>query len=102
VLKHAGIARARAVVITMSDPDLLLVAVELAHRLKPDQSLLILARARYANQIAPLEARGAHSIVAEEVSGSYEISSQILTLYAVPEADIDSTVTDIHIQTPSE
>jgi CPA2 family monovalent cation:H+ antiporter-2 len=90
VLKHAGIARARAVVFTMSDPDLLLVAVELAHRLKPDQSLLILARARYANQIAPLEARGAHSIVAEEVSGSYEISSQILT------------VTDIHIQTPSE
>jgi monovalent cation:H+ antiporter-2, CPA2 family len=102
VLKHAGIDRARAVVFTMSDPDLLLVAVELAHRLKPDQSLLILARARYANQIAPLEARGAHSIVAEEVSGSYEISSQILTLYAVPEADIESTVTDIHIQTPTE
>lgn len=102
VLKHAGISAARAVVFTMSDPDVLFAAVESAHRLRPDPALLVLARARYASQIAPLEARGAHSIVAEEISGSYEISNQVLTLYSVPESEIAATIAPIHNEKPQE
>jgi CPA2 family monovalent cation:H+ antiporter-2 len=94
VLNHAGLMRARNIVFTLSDPDLLLAAVALAHRLNP--RINIIARARRVSQIAALQEKGAQSIVTEELSGSMAISAQILALHTVPENEIEETIRAIH------
>lgn len=94
VLNHAGLARARNIVFTLSDPEILLASVALAHRLNPRVN--IIARARRVSQIAALQEKGAQSIVTEELSGSMAISAKILALHTVPENEIEETIRAIH------
>lgn len=94
VLTHAGLRQARNIVFTMSDPEVLLAAVELAHRLNP--TINIIARARRAKQVEDLKARGARSIITEETAGSMAISAQVLQLYSVPDSDIEETIRETH------
>lgn len=94
VLNHAGLSLARNIVFTLSDPEVLLAAVEMAHRLNP--TVNIIARARRTSQVDGLRERGARFIITEEISGSVAISSEVLTLYSVPDAEVEATVGKIH------
>jgi CPA2 family monovalent cation:H+ antiporter-2 len=94
VLNHAGLSLARNIVFTISDPEVLLAAVEMAHRLNP--AVNIIARARRTTQVDSLKERGARFVITEEISGSVAISSEVLTLYSVPDAEVEETVGNIH------
>ena len=76
VLEHAGIKRARVIVITPSDPEILLRTAELAHRLNPD--VHVICRVRYSRLIEDLKAVGASTIIAEDVAVSQEITRSAL------------------------
>jgi CPA2 family monovalent cation:H+ antiporter-2 len=76
VLEHAGIKRAKVVVITPSDPEILLRTAELARRLNPD--VQVICRVRYSRLIDDLKAVGASTIIAEDVAVSQEITRSAL------------------------
>ncbi len=76
VLQHAGIDRAKIIVLTPSDQDVLIRSAELAARLNP--AVQVLCRVRYSRMIEDLKAVGASTIVAEDLAGSIEISKCVL------------------------
>lgn len=82
VLKHAGIERARAVIVVLSDPRATRQAVRLSRTLSP--RLFILARTRYLSEIPELNASGADDVVAEEFETSLEISARALRRLGAP------------------
>ena len=81
-LEAAGIARALAVMIAISDPDGTRRIVRLCRRLNP--KLHILVRTRYVSQVEPLKQLGADEVIPEEFETSVEIISRLMRLLAVP------------------
>jgi CPA2 family monovalent cation:H+ antiporter-2 len=81
-LEAAGIARARAAVVAISDPDGTRRIVRLCRQENPN--LHILVRTRYVSQVEPLRMLGANEVIPEEFETSVEISSRLLRLLAVP------------------
>jgi CPA2 family monovalent cation:H+ antiporter-2 len=77
VLKAAAVERARAVVVTMDDPDSAGRTVQVLRQLLPD--LPILARARDLTQCARLTTAGATRVVPEIVEGSLQLGGALLT-----------------------
>jgi CPA2 family monovalent cation:H+ antiporter-2 len=82
VLRHAGIERARAAIVVLSDPRATRQAVSLSRALSP--RLFILARTRYLSEIPELNADGADEVVAEEFETSLEISARALRRLGAP------------------
>jgi CPA2 family monovalent cation:H+ antiporter-2 len=82
VLKHAGIDRARIIVLTPSDPDVLIRSAELAARLNP--AVQVLCRVRYSTLAEDLKAVGADKIIAEDMAGSLEITKCVLDAFKQP------------------
>ncbi|MBU6453956.1 MAG: cation:proton antiporter [Cyanobacteria bacterium REEB67] len=76
VLQHAGIEKARVIVITPSDPEILLRTAELAARLNPRTQ--VICRVRYTRLIEDLKAVGASTIIAEDMAVSQEITRSAL------------------------
>ncbi len=76
VLRRAGIAKARAAIVLLSDPRASLGAIRLCRNLSP--SLYLLVRARYLREIPELSALGADEVVAEEFETSLEIAGRAL------------------------
>lgn len=64
VLRHAGIMRARAMVVTVPDPETAVAVVNSAKHVRPD--LLVVARSRYAQHSDRLSRNGADVVVSEE------------------------------------
>jgi CPA2 family monovalent cation:H+ antiporter-2 len=81
-LETAGIARARAAVVAISDPDGTRRIVRLCRQENPD--LHILVRTRYVSQVEPLRMLGANEVIPEEFETAVEISSRLMRLLAVP------------------
>lgn len=81
VLAHAGIARARMIVFTISDPDSCLKGVALSRRLNP--VVRIIARIRSLDQVQNLVTAGAEKVISEEFTGSLEVISCVLQNYSV-------------------
>jgi CPA2 family monovalent cation:H+ antiporter-2 len=79
VLKHAGIDRAAVIVLTPSDPDVLIRSAELASRLNP--AVKVVCRVRYSALIDDLKAVGAGTIIAEDIAGSLEITKCVLDVF---------------------
>jgi len=82
VLKHAGIQRARAALILLSDPRATRRVVSLCRSLAP--GLFILARTRYLAEVGDLSALGADEVVAEEFETSLEIAGRALRRLGFP------------------
>lgn len=80
-LVAAGVERARAVVVVLSDPDASLKIVYTVRRLAPDVTVLV--RARYRTEAMRLQEAGAIA-VAEELEASLEIVGQLLSTLDVP------------------
>jgi CPA2 family monovalent cation:H+ antiporter-2 len=81
-LEAAGISRARAAVIAISDPDGVRRIVRLCRKESPD--LHILVRTRYVMQVEPLRQLGANEVIPEEFETSIEIISRLMRLLGVP------------------
>lgn len=96
VLEHANIARARMLAITTVDAAVAARTAAIARSLNPN--LLIIARARMVEEVAPLVKAGANEVVPEELAGSVEMFSRVLADLQLPDALVDSCVDKVHRQ----
>jgi CPA2 family monovalent cation:H+ antiporter-2 len=90
VLEHAGLARASAFVLVLSDPAATRRAVETARSVAPQ--LPIVARCRYVGEEAELRQRGATRVVAAEVESSIEVLASLLRLRGLPRNVLDEQI----------
>jgi CPA2 family monovalent cation:H+ antiporter-2 len=89
-LRAAGLARARGLVLVLSDPDASLRIVKLAREIAP--AVPVIARTRYQLEAIRLEEAGATVAVAEELETSLEVLAQLLSRVNVPGNLIESTL----------
>ena len=93
VLKHAGIERARAAIVLLSDPRATRHTLSLCRSLAP--TIFLLARTRYLAEIPGLSALGADEVVAEEFETSLEISGRTLRRLGFPLPWVESETDEI-------
>jgi monovalent cation:H+ antiporter-2, CPA2 family len=93
VLRHAGIERARAAIVLLSDPRGARQTISLCRRLAPP--IFLLARTRYLSEIPDLIALGADDVVAEEFETSLEISARTLRRFDISLPWIESETRSI-------
>lgn len=86
ILEHLGLARARVLVVMISDPAALRRTVQLARRLNP--ALHIMVRTRFVTEIDDLRSLGANEVVPEDFVSSVEIFSRVLRDYRIPRNQI--------------
>lgn len=82
VLQRLDVARARLVVVAISDALATRRIVSRVRTIAPD--VPVLARTRYVREVDPLSQAGASVVVAEEFEGSLELVTQALALFKVP------------------
>ena len=82
VLDSLGLTRARAAVVTISDPLAVRRAVALIRQINPD--IRILVRVNYVAESAELEALGADDVLPAELEVSVEIFARLLRYFGVP------------------
>jgi CPA2 family monovalent cation:H+ antiporter-2 len=82
VLKAAGIQRARAAILLLSDPRATRQTLRLCRQLSP--GIFLLVRTRYLADIPDLSALGADEVVAEEFETSFEVSRRTLGALGLP------------------
>ena len=99
-LAAAGVERARAVVLVLSDPDASMLAVRTARTLSAD--VPIIARARYRKEADRLIAFGATMAVAEEFEASLEVLTQLLSRLHVPDDAVDVLLERFRRPTPGK
>jgi monovalent cation:H+ antiporter-2, CPA2 family len=92
VLRHAGVERARVLVVTVPDAAAVRRVVELARGLNPE--LHIIARTRFVREIEPLIGLGANEVIPEEYETSVEIFTRVMHRYQVP-ADAIARFVDV-------
>lgn len=87
LLETAHLARARAVVISISDPT---ATRTIIHHIRGlSQSLYLAVRTRYLREIPELIALGADDVIPEEFETSIELFSHVLHHFLVPESEIE-------------
>ncbi|MDD1686833.1 monovalent cation:proton antiporter family protein [Methanoregula sp.] len=87
VLEHAGIRRARTLVIVVSDEDAIPRIINTARELAP--GVHILARTRRVREARALLDLGADEVISEEFEASVEIFSRVLRKYQLPDEEIN-------------
>ncbi len=87
VLDHAGIARARAYVIAISDPASTRRSVRVARELAPE--IQIFVRTEYVSEVDELRWLGASEVVPAEFETALSLFKRVLAIYDVPEERID-------------
>ncbi len=95
ILDHAGIRRARVLVIAVSDPSSIRRSTELARRMHP--GLHIIVRTRYLGEMKPLMALGADEVVPEEFETALEIFSRTLRKLLVPRDMVEKFVREARV-----
>jgi CPA2 family monovalent cation:H+ antiporter-2 len=93
ILRALGVARARMLVIAISDPAATRRMVRVARSLNP--TLHIIARTRYVVEIPELVRLGANDVIPEEFETSIEIFARVLSHYGVARAEVDRLVDQI-------
>jgi len=93
VLEHVHAARAKAIVVAISDAAATRRIIEQCRGLNPNA--WILARTRFVMEIQPLLDLGADEVIPEEFETSVEIFARVLSKYLVPENEIDRFVARI-------
>jgi CPA2 family monovalent cation:H+ antiporter-2 len=81
IMHAAGVERARAVVIAVSDPISTRYTVRTVRELNP--TVYVVARTRYVAEIEPLYAAGATDVIPEEFETFIEIAGRIMRLLGV-------------------
>ncbi len=88
-----NVKSARMIVIAISDPEATRRALMLVRTL--NQSVRIVARTRYLNEIETLSRLGADEVIPEEFETSVEIFTRVLRYYLIPQQDIDQIVGEV-------
>jgi len=86
ILKHAGVEKARVLVIAISDRFLTKCALSVAKSLNPN--IHVIVRTKYVTDIEELQALGADDIIPEEFETSIQIFSRVLKMFHVPNSII--------------
>jgi CPA2 family monovalent cation:H+ antiporter-2 len=92
-VKHAGVERARAAIVLLSDPRATRQTLSLCRSLAP--GIFLLARTRYLSEIPELSSLGADDVVAEEFETSLEISGRTLRRLGFPLPWVESETDEI-------
>jgi CPA2 family monovalent cation:H+ antiporter-2 len=87
VLEHAGITRARAYVIAISDPASTRRSVRVARELAPE--IQIFVRTEYVSEVDELRWLGASEVVPAEFETALSLFKRVLAIYDVPDERID-------------
>jgi CPA2 family monovalent cation:H+ antiporter-2 len=90
VLRHAGLAQARIMVVAISDPVATRHTVRTASEMNPD--LHIIVRTRYVSEMGDLFQLGASQVIPEEFETSVEIFAHVLQEYGISQRDIQHQV----------
>ncbi|MDD1704022.1 MAG: cation:proton antiporter [Methanoregula sp.] len=90
VLEHAGIRKARTLVVAVSDEQAIPRIVHSARKLSP--GLYILARTSHVRNAQYLLDLGADEIISEEFEAALEIFSRALRRYQMPESEITKII----------
>ena len=93
VLEHAGLLRAKALVVTLADPVATRRVVATARSMHP--GLYIIARTRFLQELEALAELGANEVIPEEYETSVEIFARVLRRFFVPQEEIDSLVAQL-------
>jgi CPA2 family monovalent cation:H+ antiporter-2 len=93
VLRKAGIAKARVLVIVVNDPFSTQQIVQTARMLNP--VIHIIVRTRYMGEVATLMELGADEVIPEEFETAVEIFTRILYTYLIPTSEIERLVSEI-------
>jgi CPA2 family monovalent cation:H+ antiporter-2 len=86
VLRRLGVDQAKLVVVAISDPLATRRIVTRIRLIAPHTP--VLARTRYVQEVDPLEAAGASTVVAEEFEGSIELVARSLERFGIPTGSI--------------
>jgi len=86
VLEHAGIRRARTLVVTVSEEEAIPRIIHTARQLSSD--VHILARTRHIRNAQHLLDLGADEVISEEFESALEIFTRALKHYQIPEEEI--------------
>ena len=98
-LRAAGLARARALVLVLSDPEAALRVVKVARDAAP--AVPVIVRTRYRSEAFRMEEAGATVAVAEEIETSLEVLAQLLSRVNIPGNLIETTLDMIRHETQS-
>jgi len=93
ILRALGVARARMLVIAISDPAATRRMVRIAREI--NTKLYIITRTRYVVEIPELTRLGADAVIPEEFETSIEIFARVLARYNVPRDEIERLVSEI-------
>lgn len=96
ILERAGIARARVIVLVISDPFATRLAVGTARRM--NREIAILTRTKYVADIDDLWDLGSTEVIAEEFEAALEMVTRILRLYNAPRAMVAAQIKSIREQ----
>ena len=88
ILEYAGIERARALVVVISEQNVVPGIIHLAREMAP--TIYIVVRTRHVNDARQLLDLGADEVIPEEFETSVRIFSRVLAKYTLPESDIDT------------
>lgn len=105
VLRHAGIERARVVVVVINDPVSTRRIASTARVLNPHVRIIV--RTRYLQEVNPLRDLGADEVIPEEFETSVEIFTRVLRNYLIPKDDIEKFAREVRanayqvLRTPS-
>lgn len=97
VLRSAGVARARAIVVTLDDPKAALQAVQNIRREFPD--IRVFCRARDPKHQRLLQAAGATAIVPELLEASLLLGGAVLLNYGTPIHEVNSLIEEKRMET---
>jgi len=93
VLSYVNAAKARVVVIAISDAAATIRICDLLR--KSDPQVHIIVRTRYIQEIEALYRVGANEVIPEEFETSIEIFTLVLRKYLVPRVDIENFVAEV-------
>ena len=93
VQEHLGVARARVVVVAISDPAATLRAVVTIRRLNPKTCILV--RSRYVYEHKNLYQAGATEVISQEQETSMEVLAHVLARFLVPLTDIEKLIQEL-------
>ncbi|EPR67962.1 Glutathione-regulated potassium-efflux system protein KefC [Cyclobacterium qasimii M12-11B] len=93
VLEHVQIHKARVAVIAISNQPATSGIIENIRM--ASQSVFIIVRTRYVNEIESMLNQGADEVIPEEFETSIEIFTRVLYKYLVPKGEIDEFTEDV-------
>jgi CPA2 family monovalent cation:H+ antiporter-2 len=93
ILEHAGIHRARVMVVAIADHAATLRITKTARGINRD--LYIIIRTRFFLDVKTIYGLGADEVIPEEYETSIEIFSRVLSKYLVPHQEIEKLVADV-------